>query len=544
MMTCLTPDEMELYIMDTDVSQGEEIFTHIDTCSRCAALYEQLIEEQIRCSGELFGEVLTDSFTHKVMNLVKQAELEPSLINEVALRKGFFQRGFRGIRNIKIGAALLIVLVSTVILSLPTLADTLRSLFSHNTFVDMGLLRAREFGLVQHPDIMVEDKGYTVRINEVVADSSRVVLALQLFDQDGKHQRNNLTFHRASKNSIKIKDDQGRIVGDMYDYGGTEDFYYMVCSFPEPVQTDRITIEGQIAQLGNELRHIPPLQGNWNFNFPIDLQEANKKTTVTPIEQIYTSPDGMTVTLKKIIRTATGVRLEIDTELSDEALNRSSGELWKEQRLKFHFEDQQGQEIHSVNTRKAWSYDRLIKESQVPGDRPGVMHWNYLFQSLPEDKPYTFVFDGYSISEHDRASIQFEPSKLKEHPVSIRFDGDELMLRNFTLEPSRPGSNDLEGVLHLDGKLRNEERFNQWQLSEPDGEKYKVSMGGTSYPEASNWKDGYIVMEGARKGEFFKFHAAGLTTIPDKLQLTRTVVDRLHTNVDWSVQMNEQNGMK
>jgi hypothetical protein len=154
------------------------------------------------------------------------------------------------------------------------------------------------------------------------------------------------------ENSIKIKDDKGQIVGNMYDMGMTNDFYYLVANFPEPLQTDRITIEGRLTQLGNKIQNTPYLIGQWNFDFSIDMKEAKKKTTVTPLKGSYTAPDGMTVRLKRLTRMVQGIRLELDTELSEEALVRSPGELWKQQGLKFHFEDMQGDEIHSVNTRK------------------------------------------------------------------------------------------------------------------------------------------------------------------------------------------------
>ncbi|MEK3914215.1 hypothetical protein [Paenibacillus sp. FSL H7-0331] len=128
----------------------------------------------------------------------------------------------------------------------------------------------------------------------------------------------------------------------MYDMGATNDFYYLVAFFPEPLQTDRITIEGGLTQLGNKMGNIPIRQGQWNFDFSIDMKKANKKTTITPLKGSYTTPDGMTVRLKRLTRMVQGVRLEHDTELSEEALARSPQELWKQQGLKFHLEDMQG----------------------------------------------------------------------------------------------------------------------------------------------------------------------------------------------------------
>ncbi|GIP24321.1 DUF4179 domain-containing protein [Paenibacillus sp. J22TS3] len=535
MMQCLSPDEMELYILSAESSQKEEISRHIRTCAQCAALYNQQKEEQAGYSRELFGEILTDSFTSQVMASIERVEAEPTSVGKgTSLGDSFFQRGgARSYRKMRVVAAVVLVILSSVILCLPPLADALQSLFGHIKYADKGLLRAQGNGLVQHPNISIEDKGYTIQVKEVAADSSRVFLAMQLFGPDGRHKPDDLDIYDYLGNQIIVKDDQGLILGKMFrdDEGEIRDFYYMHCDFREPLQTDRITIEGQLTQLKNKL------QGNWNFKFTIDLKETNKKMKVTPLLASYTSPDGMTIRLKKLTRTVTGVWLDIDTELSEEALSRSPGELWSQQLLKFHFVDQRGKEIESVNTRKQPFTSFLVKEHQYPGNKPGVMHWKYLFEYLPEDKPLTFVFDGYSIAERDGSSIQFEPSKLKDHPVSFHYDGDEIWLRNFTIEPRYPKSKELQGVLHVDGKLWNEEQFCQWLLRVPGGKNYTAIPGGVLTFESSNWKDGYIILEGIQPRYSFGFYSRELTTIPDKLQLIRPIVGRLHTNVDWSVQM-------
>ncbi|RAV22157.1 DUF4179 domain-containing protein [Paenibacillus contaminans] len=435
-------------------------------------------------------------------------------------------------------ASLLILLSTAVIYAVPTLAETLRSLFARDE-TDIGLLRAQEFGMVEHPHIQVKDKGYTVKIDEAVADPTRVVVALQLFGPDGKHDRDRLVIN--DENSIIIKDDQGKVVGELYDMGMTSDFYYLVAFFPDPLQSDSITIEGRLTQLGNKLQNTSVVKGEWDFNFSIDMKEAKKKTIVTPLEGSYTAPDGMTVRLKRLTRMVQGVRLELDTELSEEALGRSPGELWKEQSLKFHFENLQGEEIHSVNTRKTPHKDSLMTQSHLPGDKPGLMHWSYTFKDLPQDNPYSFVWDGYSISEWDGASVQFEPAKLKVQPIPFRFDGDELMLRDFTIEfPPNTNGKEVEGALHLDGKLRNEDRHNEWILEIPGGKTYTTTMRGAMTSEASGWKDGYSLLGGPQLGGLFNFRAQGLSTIPDQLRLIRTVVDRLYTNIDWSIPVEEE----
>lgn len=536
-MKCLSPFEIEQYILSRPASLPFEKVDHIAACAHCNLIYHTLLEEQEEWSQALFEEKLPDSFTAQVMASIEFVEPENVTVPD---RKRKNPKILKSLR-LAMGAALLLIVLSAVILySVPSLAETLRSLFVKKN-MDIGLLRAQEFGLVEHPNIKVKDKGYTIKIDEAVADPTRVIIALQLFGPNGKHDRKRLVF--ADGNRIQVKDDQAKVVGELYDMGFTDDFYYMIVNFSEPLQTDQITIEGHITELGSKRKNIPTLKGDWNFNFSMDMAEANKQTTSTPLMGSYTSPDGLTVTLKRLTHMVQGVRFEFDTQLSEEALSRSSGELWKQQGMKFHFENSAGEEIQSVNPRKSPSKSFVMSSSSIPGDKPGQMHWSYTFPTLPQDTPYTFVFDGYFVPEKDGSSVQFEPSKLKEHPIPFAFDGDELLLNDFTVEsPPDTNGSTKEGSLHFSGRLRNEFMNSEWIFKDLEGKEYPLSGRGAYSTDGSGWKDGYIVIvesQSNNKKNFFEFRAIGLTTIPDQLQLIRTIVNRLYTNVDWSVPIME-----
>ncbi|MEC0207065.1 hypothetical protein P4H39_31115 [Paenibacillus lautus] len=54
------------------------------------------------------------------------------------------------------------------------------------------------------------------------------------------------------------------------------------------------------------------------------------------------TPDGMQIEMEKLVRTPSGVRLELSTSLTPEAAKRSPGELESMQQLMFHFENEKG----------------------------------------------------------------------------------------------------------------------------------------------------------------------------------------------------------
>ncbi|KAF6580611.1 DUF4179 domain-containing protein [Paenibacillus sp. EKM211P] len=427
--------------------------------------------------------------------------------------------------------AFFFILGAVSILTVPTFAEVIRSLFAKDN-PDIGLLRAQELGLVINPHIKVKDKGYTLVINEAVADPTRVTIALQLFDENGKHDRDKLGL--GDENKITIKDDKGNVVGSMYDMGYTSDFYYMVDFFSDPLRTDKITIEGSIGSLGQSNETL--IKGNWDFSFDIDMKEANKQKKIEELAGSYTTPHGMKVTLKRLTRMVQGVRFELETELDDRAMARSSGDLWKKQMLSFHFETTDGEEIHSVNPRKTGYMDSLMtSDHRVIGN--GKMHWSYTFKYLPEDEPYRFVLDAYSVAEMDGSKISFRPSELTE-PKAFKIMNDRLELVRASLEKSQVNKGAHETVISFYGKMDNEIMHEEWRAYDSAGKQYDVLAVGASTIEntlTNHWREGYISMGDRKAKQPYEFRITRLNQIPKELILVREVVDKRYKDPDWTV---------
>jgi hypothetical protein len=359
-----------------------------------------------------------------------------------------------------------------------------------------------------------------------------VTIALQLFDENGKHDRHKLSIRDANK--ITIKDDKGNVVGSMYDMGYTSDFYYMVDFFSEPLKTDKITIEGSIGTLGQ--RNETLIEGNWDFSFDIDMKEANKQNKIEEMAGSYSTPHGMTVTLKRLTRMVQGVRFELETELDDAAMARSPGGLWEKQMLSFHFETTDGEEIHSVNPRKMGYMDSLMtSDHRVIGN--GKMRWSYTFKYLPEDKPYRFVLDGYSVAEKDGSRITFRPSELTESQT-FKIMNDRLELVRTSLEESQTNKGTYETVISFYGKMDNEISHDEWKAYDSVGKQYDVITMGTSSlvnTLTDHWREGYISMGDRRAKQPYEFRITRLDHIPEELTLVRKVVDKRYKDPDWSV---------
>lgn len=315
---------------------------------------------------------------------------------------------------------------------------------------DIGLIRAQELGLVINPHIKVKDKGYTLVINEAVADPTRVTIALQLFNENVKHDRDKLGL--GDENKITIKDDKGNV----------------------------------------------------------------KKTNENGARR----------------------RFELETELDDAAMTRSPGDLWEKQMLSFHFETTGGEEIHSVNPRK-WNYmDSLMtSDHKVVGN--GKMRWSYTFKYLPEDKPYRFVLDVYSVAEMDGSKISFRPSELTE-PQTFKIINDSLELVMASLEKSQANKGTHETVISFYGKMDNEIMHEEWKAYDPTGKQYNVlAVGGPTIEKtlSEHWREGYISMGDLRAKQPYEFRIMKLDQIPEELTLVREVVDKRYKDPNWSVSL-------
>jgi hypothetical protein len=433
-------------------------------------------------------------------------------------------------------AALILLISSTLaVMASPSLAEYVRSLFAPDV-VDYGLLKSQELGLVNNPNIKVKDQGYTMEINEVVADSTRVVMALKLTGPDGMPNHNMLEL--SGPNQIQITDRNGNKLGELYDIGMTSQMYVLVAHFPQEIQADELMIQATISRLGSDIQRIPYIQGKWSFAFNVNLKQAKALTTVQPLNQSYTTENGMTIRMKRLVRTPSGVRLDLDTELSAAAAERSPARLREREQLMFHFEDESGEEIHSVMSTKFPHKDSLLTASKIKDPAAHIMHWSYSFKYLPAESYVRFVWDGYILPEITEERLDFVPDDLSAHPAIFHHEGDELRLTGFEMDDAPdPRENRKEAVLRVQGIFKNNFTGDEWVVKDADGIEYPVHYRG-----GSSAFDGVVTLGNEFPGKDYAFRIPTLQRIPEKLTLIRKVIDRKYPEPPlsgWSFTINE-----
>ncbi|MEK3838384.1 DUF4179 domain-containing protein [Paenibacillus sp. FSL R7-0128] len=499
----------------------DELEKHIENCPGCLARYNQLLQEQSEFSDALFPEVLPSSFTNKIMDEIQETVIEPvgDPVQTNLPSKNSPHRTHRTLQRWTAVATILILCGSLVFAS-PSIAEFVRSMFSSNASLDPGLLQSRELGLIQDPGINVSNHGYRIQVNEVSADAVRLTIALKITDRFGQPIKDGF-----DPEKLIVKDEQGNEVGlgsGIAGYAGG--VYVYKYTYKGELTSSTIIVESHIDQ-------IKETKGNWKFSFPVDLTIAASLTTVDELNERYVTPEGLTIQMDRLTRTPSGVKLELTTTLSQQLRNKVPSDMEEKQKLMFHFEDEQGKIISQVNG--LGSFNMLVGDISERTEK-GV-HWAYTFIDLPYDTQHIkMVLDGYSLPEKSEGSIVIYPSKLSKENAVFNNSGDIVRFKSFkitqdpdqqaaiaagVIENQEPKS---AGVFEIKGAYVNTGNpdIDKWQAIDDKGNNYPVEFRGSTSLEEKE-QDGIFIVK-------------GLNSIPMRLTLLRSIVDRYYSDVQWS----------
>jgi len=517
---CLNRAQMEEFILE-EASAGAGLNIHVQNCSRCQALMAEIRQEQEAWSQALYPEQLTDDFTRQVMASLADVPIEPAVEENdpdtILLRK---KRRSPFIRRAALATAcLLIVAAALTVYAQPSIADWVRSIFARdNAASDTGLLDARQLGLVQNPHIKVKDKGYTLEINEVVVDAARIMMGVKITDPNGKPVVNKVDWSQ-----VTVKDTEGKVLTELLSLGGSDAVENVTSLLPSGVKSDKLIVEGNINQIGQEIFSHKIVKGNWNFKFSLDMKKANELTKVTLLDQQYTTPDGLHVKMERLVRTPSAVRLELSASLNEKLAKQVPESGLENMLLMYHFEDEDGTDFSSVNNNRRPQIETLIaQQHSLVGNEH---HWSYTFKYLPYDREKVrFVLDGYSIPVISDDSVQFHPLELSLKPVEFKGQGDSLTINSMKIgqDPSSL-EGETAGLLRVNGKYRNMLSHDEWVMRDEESGKEFPAIFRGSYGGFTDIQDvnGDLTVE-------------GLTTLPEKATLIRKVTDKWYTNVNWS----------
>lgn len=538
-MNCPTTDKISQYV-DHLLTEREnnQLKAHIKNCVECARVVATFTAEQEFLKDTLQTPTLPDNFTSLVLD-----QLEP-YETKVIRRKTAWKRII-----LSVAGVVLAVGIGTVVN--PTFAQLIGGMFSTDQ-VDEGLQVAQEAGLAQRVDLEVVNNGITLKVEDVVADSSRVALSYQVLNRDGKPQDTYLEM-ADSENEITAIDQNGEFLnrlGTGWQEGSN--YGFVEFSLREYEDVEKMTIQFDLVELNG-------VKGNWHLEVPVDLTETRQLTTALLLNDEKVSHHGVTVALKKLLTAPSSSDLHYETALTEEeqaTINKAKqkfetkfgednvasmvGEF--DTSISYHLENESGKEQHHRTN----FYDSTLTPGMMQSEGKALTQLGqveYIDSFIPkkENSKLTFVLDGVYKTEPSDFSITIKPKEVKKKPVSFEVEGNFMTIKkvkehnDYSFNKSlKPIGKEKSVVIEIEGGKE--------AISADLGDWLIVDEKGNVYPA---YPSGSILNEKDKNDRFktkFEFKVVGLKEVPKEFTLHLLSMTRYYpVDEKWSVPLYSKN---
>jgi len=422
----------------------------------------------------------------------------------------------------------------------PTFAAYVKSLFDGS---DQELQYAAQEGFSQKVNASVTDQGYTVEIEEILADPMRIVAVYSIKDQ----QKNFIHPDKLHISNVEVTDSKGNIIKETRIYGvqNRENYGYLTLKKPGETEDQKLVLQFE----GNQ---IDSVEGNWALKIPFDLEKTTKASQVLPIDKTYTTPQGLQIKLNSIMYSPTAASVDYETKWTEEAKKRlveeskqvkgkvDSADLYvryDDFKLNFHVENEKGEKVKDLTR-------ALDTPSKALGEY-GHLNRQYGFAPLSPDHQYTLVLDSLVKTEPYELGISFEPKQLADKPVRVDMDGKTIEIKSVTLdEPLNEASPKTEkhvtilleayvkdishinigDTILIDDAHKITNRFG-WTIKDEAGKVYDVTGGDFKMIGKDEQGRNHIRM---------KLQSSEMKELPQTLSLTSELAEKSY-DLDWKV---------
>lgn len=513
-MNCPTVDKISQY-EDNLLTNDEQvqIERHIQSCVACAEVAKAFKKEQVFIKDTLQMPTLPDNFNSLVLD-----QLEPYPKQQKPRRSTPWKR-------VMLTAAGIVFAVGLSATFHPSFAQLIGGMFSSNQ-VDEGLQVAAEAGLTQRVDLAVEDQGLTLKVEDVIADSSRVTLSYQVL-KDGKPQDTYLELAE-SDNAITAVDQHGNALNRL-GTGWQEGSAYGIVEFSLRGQEnlEKLTIQFDLVELNG-------VKGNWQLEVPVDLQETQKLTKTVDLNESIPSHHGVVVDLKKLQIAPSSTEFMYETSFTQEELaiaEQTRNQFEKDfgakhldslvygvdSAIAYHVENADGQTIYATSNPMGADTIGMLQSSGEDTAEIGKTVWNDSFVPSKEDN-LSFVLDGVYKKEPANFSLTVRPSELKKQPISFDYKGNHLTItkvkkkNEYSFKKSlNPIQKETSVVISLEGgKDAQSSDLGSWLVVDEKGNVYPGNPSGS------------VLNKTDKNGRFIttiELELEGLEEVPEQLTL-------------------------
>lgn len=489
-MNCPTVDKLSQYV-DNLLTEMEavQISNHLNSCKECRRVIEAFEAEEQFLVETLKTPTLPDDFDNLVLN-----QLEP----------------YAKKKKIKIVWKPILLSAAVVVLAFgltttfnPSFAEWVGGLFSTER-VDEGLRIASDEGFVKRVNLEVSDQGRTFKVEDVMADTSRVALSYQVLNEAGKTKDTYLDF-ADGKNEIYAIDQKGnRIEIHSMGWSDSDEYGLIELSLRELKGIEKLSLKIHLTELDG-------IEGKWDLDIPVDLKESLKSTKTFAFKDAETNHHGVALKMKEVRFAPSSNEILYETSFTEEERGKIEKQIKGIEKafgneivrmftnygtaIQYHIENEQGKPIYFHNAfLEGKGHPSDLGMLQGTGEdlaQLGKIAWNESFIPQQQNQNLTFVLDGVIKTVPTDFSIKVKPKELKKNPISFEYEGNYVTIKEvetkneYSLRKSIiPIEKETIFTIKMEGgKDALSSELGQWVITDNKGKSYLTYGSGSILDE-------------------------------------------------------------
>ncbi|RNB75068.1 DUF4179 domain-containing protein [Brevibacillus panacihumi] len=551
-MKCSRTDALRAY-MNGELSEMESrlLERHVERCLSCQLQMET--EEDWEPGDLQVQSELPPDFSQKVMQAVEDLPVPVP-------KPDWKKRSVTILKRTTVAVASVAALITFTSMVSPTFASYVNSVIQSIQGVDKGMKQAAENGYAQEINKQTTDQGITLIVKEVVADPMRIAIFCDVLDQQGN--RISTTSIQGDDIRLVFKEKEG---AELHGGGGStisQRGEYLVLNqeifsfLPDPTDIpDELFVGVHAASLKGK-------QGNWLIEFPVDMKKAKAHVTYTDINQQYTTPQGISLRLNRMMTVPSASLLELETDWTKERTEQveaimkengweagepERGKISKAEIMQGYFKriglayqiiDEHGKVIagwddalyDEVNQIKANTVDLTRRGVEAPNENR-ITAWNG-FAPFADNQKLNVKLHSLYLFEPAAFKAQVPVDTLINEQVTIDSQDNLFSLTGFLLKTTeqeeRIGDFTYRGIgaiIPFSAKLPDGIVYtSEWKAKDEKGKEYPVSRN-EAYRRG---EDGRVEVKGS-------LYIRGLDHQPKTLVLSYEVQQRQYRDLDWEV---------
>ncbi|MGG3885637.1 DUF4179 domain-containing protein [Brevibacillus panacihumi] len=535
-MKCQDIEKTIMAYVDNEVPEELQsaIKAHLQECPSCRQWVHILEDEVEAIQAAMTLPPLPDTFEEDVVRHLESIAATKETSAPLPPRKMRHRHKRRNRQKLvlaSISSILALMLIGTAVS--PTLASYVSS-FLTRIGGDLGLKKAAELGFSTPVNAAVTDQGITLKIKDIIADPTRLVVSYVLLDDQGKVLPD-LYFETYGSNQVYVTDESGEKIAEKARFQLGDQYADLTFSLQNP--PNHIIVHLNIQEYGS--REVKPIQ--WSLQVPVDIEKSMAASKTVPIQQSYTTPQGLALYAKQVTYAPSATRLEIETQWTGEAKERIQKQARKRlqmdpdeaflrdllsHKISYHIEDEQGQIYAdmvpgSVNQTKTVSLAEYTVENDA--DKQG---WYGSFVPYEEKGKLFLVLDEIMVNEPADISLSFDPKKLSRQPFRQQI-GDNAYTLSSLVQETVEGTGEKVWKMELD-IVGTTTSWPKWYLRDDKGRFYPVAIDYQRSP-----------IEGSSAGAHVKetLLIKQLDQLPSQLTLLMQTQKKTYDNFQWRVEI-------